>query len=128
MAQAFTDVSEIELFGEHLREAVDITDERVADFVAESLDNAADRMRSEIPLGIGSHGQHERESVTVELDSDGLGGSVGPTETDPKGKPTGFFLQYGHGSVAPNDFIGRTTAYIEKAIKPEAEALVEGLL
>lgn len=124
MAQAFADVSEIDLFGDRLAEAADAAPERVRDFVAEALDDAADKMREEIPEDEGE----ERASVTVEVDGDGLGGSVGPTKTDAAGRPTGFFLNYGQRSAAPEDFIGRTTQWAEGHFPALAEQLLDDIL
>jgi hypothetical protein len=70
----------------------------------------ADRMRREIPELSGE----TRRSVTVER-SDELTATIGPTNRDEKGRPVGFFINYGTGRQAPDDFIGRTAAEARKA-------------
>ena len=125
MARAFTDIAELDVFSNRL---LVLADEGVQtatrEFLADRLEEAADWMYAEAPSDEGEL----RRSITVEMDSDGRGGSVGPTATDEKGRPYPFFVEYGTSDTPPNPFVRRTTARLERAIKPEAEKLLRDLI
>lgn len=69
-------------------------------------DSVGDAMREEIPKDT-----HETsESVTVEYRSRGplKVARIGPTNTDSRGRPIGFYINYGAAGRPPVDFIGST--------------------
>lgn len=124
MPRAFTDTQQLTAFSSRLlRLANEGVQTAAKEFLADRLDEAADWMYAEAPADEGDL----RQSITVEMDGDGMGGSVGPTATDEKGRPYPFFVEHGHGDVPPNPFVLRTRVRLERAIKPEAEALLREL-
>lgn len=124
MPRAFTDTQQLTAFSTRLlRLANEGVQTAAKDFLADRLDEAADWMYAEAPSDEGDL----RQSITVEMDGDGRGGSVGPTATDEKGRPYPFFVEHGHGDTPPNPFVLRTRVRLERAIKPEAEALLREL-
>ena len=125
MPQAFTDVSEVVAFSNRLLSLADEgVQTSVREFVADRLDEAADWMYAEAPSDEGDL----RRSITVEIDSDGMGGSVGPTATDEKGFPYPFAIEFGTSSIPPNPYVRRTGVRLERAITPEAEKLLRDIL
>ena len=104
MAAAF-DVSEVVNMADQLRAAATEADKSLRQTFDRWADDVADVMRGEIPVESGE----TRDSVTVN-EGDGLSATIGPTNTDERGRPVAFFLNYGTGSQAPDDFIGRTAS------------------
>lgn len=124
MPRAFTDTQQLTAFSNRLLRLADEGVQTAAkEFMADRLDEAADWMYAEAPVDEGEL----RRSITVEVDGDGMGGSVGPTATDEKGRPYPFFVEHGRGDVPPNPFVLRTRVRLERAIKPEAEQLLREL-
>ena len=124
MPQAFTDVSELTVFADHLN----ATDERTVTegrkFVDGMLGDAWTKMRAEVPVDEGE----TRDHVTVEVDDDGFGGSVGPTNRDAKGRPIGFFIEYGTSDTAPDPFVKRTADWAAKEMPNRAADLAREVL
>lgn len=111
MAVAF-DVSEVVDLSDFLRATAENVEEAggtLAEAFSEWVDETADIMRDEVPVDQGEM----RGSITVEMD--GLSATIGPTNTDERGRPIGFFVNYGAGNRAPNDFIGRTAERAREA-------------
>lgn len=104
MPAAF-DVSEVVEQAAALRTAAVFADESLREVFDRWVDRTADAMREEIPRD----SNETAESVTVE-DGDGLVATIGPTNVDDKGRPVGFFINFGTGRQSPDDFIGRTAA------------------
>ena len=124
MARAFIDTQQLAAFSNRLLRMADEGVQTAAkEFMADRLDEAADWMYAEAPVDEGEM----RRSITVEVDGDGMGGSVGPTATDEKGRPYPFFVEYGSSDTPPNPFVLRTRVRLERAIKPEAEQLLREL-
>jgi hypothetical protein len=108
MAVAF-DVSEVVEFAGYLHAAAQDADGNLAEAFGAWVDEAADIMADEVPVDQGTM----KDSITVERD--GLTATIGPTNVDDKGRPIGFFVNYGAGRRSPNDFIGRTAARASEA-------------
>jgi hypothetical protein len=108
MAIAF-DVAEVVEFAGYLHAKAEDADGTLAEAFGGWVDEVADIMVDEIPVDQGDM----RDSVTVERD--GLEATIGPTNTDDRGRPIGFFVNYGAGNRPPNDFIGRTAALAAEA-------------
>lgn len=124
MPRAFTDTQQLDVLSTRmLRLANEGVQTAAKDFLADRLDEAADWMYAEAPADEGDL----RQSITVEMDGDGMGGSAGPTATDEKGRPYPFFVEHGTSDTPPNPFVLRTRVRLERAIKPEAEALLREL-
>lgn len=124
MPRAFTDTQQLAVLSTRmLRLADESVQTATKEFLADRLDEAADWMYAEAPSDEGDL----RQSITVEVDSDGMGGSVGPTATDEKGRPYPFFVEHGTSDTPPNPFVLRTRVRLERAIKPEAEQLLREL-
>ena len=104
MAVAF-DVSEVVEVGDRLRFAADNADATLSDAFDDWTEQVRDVMVDEMPVDEGTM----RESTTIEKHGL-LEATIGPTNTDDRGRPIGFFVNYGAGNRAPNDFIGRTAA------------------
>lgn len=104
MPAAF-DVSEIVEMADHFRDSAATADQSLEHQFVRWVEDVADVMRDEIPTDT-----HETaNSVTTEY-GDGLTATIGPTNTDDKGRPVGFFINYGTAAQGPDDFIGRTAA------------------
>lgn len=124
MARAFTDTQQLTAFSNRLlRLADEGVQTATKEFLSDRLDEAADWMYAEAPADEGDL----RRSITVEVDGDGMGGSVGPTATDEQGRPYPFFVEHGTSDTPPNPFVLRTRVRMERAIKPEAEQLLREL-
>lgn len=98
------DVSEVVSMADQLRDIGANADAKLAGQFDAWVDATVDAMRDEVPKD--EWDMHD--SITVERD--GLTATIGPTNTDDRGRPIAFFVNYGAGSRAPNDFIGRTAA------------------
>lgn len=110
MPAAF-DVSELVNLADDLRTKAGQTDEALRPTFDRWAEDVADVMRDEIP----KETEETANSVTVEA-GQGLSATVGPTNTDERGRPVGFFINYGTGAQAPDDFIGRTAARAPQAL------------
>lgn len=104
MPAAFN-VSAVVEQADRLRAAAERTDESLRSTFDAWTAKTATVMVDEIPRDSGE----TAESVTVE-DGDGLSATIGPTNRDDKGRPVGFFINFGTGRQGPDDFIGRTAA------------------
>lgn len=104
MPAAF-DVSEVVEAAERLRESATNADKTLEHQFVRWVEGVADVMRDEIPKDT----QETADSVTTDY-GDGLTATIGPTNTDERGRPVGFFVNYGTGRQAPDDFIGRTAS------------------
>lgn len=124
MARAFTDTAEIAAFSNRLlRLADEGVQIAVRDLMGDALRDTAAKMRSEVPKDTSE----THDSITVDVDDDGMGGSVGPTNVDEKGRPVGFFIAHGAGGRAPNPFDLRTALWAEKEIPARADDLMREL-
>lgn len=124
MPRAFTDTQQLSAFSNRLlRLADEGVQTAVREFMGKALNDAADKMREEVPKDT----RETHDSITVEMDGDGMGGSVGPTNVDERGRPVGFFIAHGHGDVPPNPFDLRTRLWAEREIPDRAEALLREL-
>jgi hypothetical protein len=110
MARVAFDATEIVQVADRLAHVAEAYDTTVGETFDAWVDSTADIMRAEIPVDQGDM----RDSVTVERD--GMVATIGPTNTDDKGRPIGFFVNYGAGNRAPNDFVGRTADQAREAI------------
>lgn len=124
MPKAFTDVSEIELLAGRLADAGDEAIDRTREFVRTASADARSRMRAEVPVETGE----TRDSITVEIDDDGMGASIGPTNRGDKGEPIGFFIEFGAGNRSPDPFVLRTSTWAERVFPNEAERALEDIL
>lgn len=120
MPRAFTDVTELEVLAGRLENAADGVDDRARRFIEDASEDVRRRMRREVPIESGE----TRESITV--DNDGLSASVGPTNRDRKGRPVGFFIEYGTGRQAPDPFVRRTAEWAERTLPDRAASEVLG--
>lgn len=96
----------IRIAADGLREAARRYDQTFEESFVAWAESTADAMREEIPKDT-----HETsESVTVKYGSRGnrRTAAIGPTNRDAKGKPVGFFLNYGAAGRTPANFIGAT--------------------
>lgn len=104
MPRAF-DVSEVVAQADRLRDSAANAERALEHQFVRWVEDVADVMRDEIPKET-----HETaNSVTTDY-GDGLVATIGPTNVDDKGRPVGFFINYGAGGRSPDDFIGRTAA------------------
>lgn len=109
MARVAFDVAEVVAFAGYLQSAAGEVDGTLAEAFDGWVDEVADIMRDEVPKDTWEL----HDSITVERD--GLTATIGPTNVDDKGRPIGFFVNYGAGNRPPNDFIGRTAALAGEA-------------
>ena len=112
MPRAFADVSALHLHAEHLTNAADEVVDQGRRFMRRALPDLAAKMQDEVPVLSGE----TRASITIEIDDDGMGGSVGPTNRGNRGEPIAFFIEYGLGSQAPDPFVLRTSRWAEKVM------------
>ena len=56
------------------------------------------------------------------------GVTIGPTNTDPDGKPIGFFIEYGTSDTDPDPFVMRTTDWTARHIAQHADDLIADVL
>jgi hypothetical protein len=102
MAKAF-DVSQVVAQADRLRDSAANAEKTLEHQFVRWVEDVADVMRDEIPKDT-----HETaDSVTTDY-GEGLSATIGPTNTDERGRPVGFFINYGAGGRSPDDFIGRT--------------------
>lgn len=96
-------VNEVVDAGEALRSAAAAAEEELEPSFRRWVEATRDVMHHEIPVDQGE----TRRSLTVQY-GDGLSATIGPTNRDKRGRPVGFFINYGTGRQQPDDFIGRT--------------------
>lgn len=124
MAQAFADISELELFAGQLADAANGAEDRVRSFIAEAAEDVAAHMADEVPVDSGE----TRDSITVEFGDDGMSASIGPTNTDEGGRPVGFFIEHGAGNRAPDPFVLRTSLWAESELPDRASEALRDVL
>ena len=93
-----------------LRDAATQSNRTIGDAFDDWAERVADVMREEIPKDTGE----TADSVTVQPRSRGgqHRARIGPTNVDERGRPVGFYLNYGAAGRPPDDFIGRTAARV----------------
>lgn len=124
MPRAFIDTQQLDVFAGDLRRLADEgVQTEVRAFMRRALDDVAAKMREEVPKDSGE----THDSITVEVDDDGMGGSVGPTNVDERGRPVGFFIAHGTSDTPPNPFDLRTALWAEKEIPDRADKLMREL-
>lgn len=104
-------VNEVVEAGDRLRAAADAYDQTLAEMFAGWVETVAEAMREEIPKDTWE----TADSVEVRFDGP-TSATVGPTNRDGKGRPVGFFINYGTGRQPPDDFIGRTATRARDAL------------
>lgn len=124
MPRAYTDVSELDVLAGQLAEAGDQAIEASREFVRDVAPNVQRRMRTEVPVDDGD----TRDEITVDIDGDGMGASIGPTNVDNRGRPVGFFIEYGTSDTPPNPFVRRTSEWAARTLPDEAAEMLRDVL
>lgn len=110
MAQAFAHVAEIQALSAELG---DLPAAMLEPAKAELLSVARDVQRMQQKL-VPVLSKETRNSITVEVEEGGMAASVGPTNRDKKGRPVGFFIEYGTAAQAPQPYVRPSAKWAEK--------------
>ena len=117
MVRAFTDVREIEAHADWLDELGAAGDEIARGAVRDTAVEVQAEQIARVPVFEGE----TRDSIEIQYSDDGLTASIGPTNVDEKGRPVGFFIEYGRTNQDPQPFVRPSAKHADKALSGRLE-------